>query len=209
MCTNWWINPAELVVSNGFSESLVNEEALNEAQVLKHYLVLSQYTSEKTRDQAGRPSTSMFIEPSNLVTLVRKDKQVVQVEKKLRELRDQLLPILEQQLSAKQARIELADYMILIIRCLLAKPWPADNQGIQMGKTKTGQFSVEKIKNLGVLWAKRVDQDFPELSLGLKADLLEEEEEEAEAEEVMDLGQIRSLKRRESESKEPSSKDFK
>ena len=203
------INPAELVISNVFFESLVNEEALNEAQVLKHYLVLTQYTNEKTRDQAGRPSTSMFIEPSNLVTLVRKDKQVVQVEKKLRELRDQLLPILEQQLSAKQARIELADYMILIIRCLLAKPWPADNQGIKMGKTRTGQFSVEKIKNLGVLWAKRVDQDFPELSLGLKADLLEEEEEEAEAEEVMDLGQIRSLKRRESESKEPSCKNFK
>jgi hypothetical protein len=136
------VNPRDLVVSNVFFGTLVNEECLQKAPFLRHYLLLSQYTTEKTRAQAGGPSIAAFLETGTIVQLVKKPDLVATVEQKIREVRDTYLPILERNFTEKQARLEIAVYMDLIIRCLMAKPWPA-----QMRMTTSlGKFSSDKEK---------------------------------------------------------------
>ena len=200
------VNPRELVVNNAFFEALTNEEALRGASLLRHYLLLTQYTCEKTRAQAGSAAVSVLLEPANIVALVKKGEFVTTVENKLRELRTQYLPILEKSIGGKQARLELSVLMDLVIRCLLAKPWP---EPLQMKKMTIGKFSNEKLRALAIIWGRYIDNHYPDLNFALEAQLLpEKEDDEAEKEEV-DLQLMRTLKKTISDPSSSGSSSFK
>ena len=59
------------------------------------------------------------------MSLVKKPELLNSIEKQIRDLRAKYLPILEKALGDRQARLEVAVYLDLIIRCLFAKPWPS------------------------------------------------------------------------------------
>ena len=189
------VNPKELVVNNAFFEALTSEAALLKTPLLRHYLLLTQYTKEKTRAQAGNADVSVFLEPANIVALVKKGELIKNVEDKLREIRNTHLPILTKVLGESQAKNELAIWVDLIIRCLLCKPWP---ESFKMKKTVIGKFSNEKIRFLGMEWAKYIDEKHTDMNMAVQANLVPEEEEEKESEEV-DLQAIRGLKRERSD----------
>ena len=66
------VDPKELTVSTSFFQTLVAEEILSKCPHTRLHLVLTQYTSEKTRVQAGGPSVSQFLEPSTITALCKK-----------------------------------------------------------------------------------------------------------------------------------------
>ena len=101
------------------------------------------------------------------------------------------LPILEKSLGDRQARLEVAVYLDLIIRCLFAKPWPSLDPKVAL---PVGRFSQEKIRDLGVAWAKYLDCKHNDLNFGEASVLTKAEDVEEDTEEV-DLETIRHLKR--------------
>ena len=198
------VNPRELVVSTRFFQFLTSEPALENAPFLRHYLLLTQYTTDKCTVQAGGPSIAAFLDPQSQVNLCRKTQVVSQLESKIRELRDKYLPILERSLGAKLARDEIAIYMNLIIRCLLAKPYPA-SMHISFA---TGKYSPEKIQDLGILWASFLDSKHVDMNFAIEAGLEPREKTPNEdLEQSVGLDKIRVLKKTASEEL-PTSKEF-
>ena len=195
------INPRELVVSNLYYEALVTTAELETTPCLRHYLLLCQYTTDKVRQQAGGASVGAFVETSSIVALCKKQELLKTVELQLKQVRDKYLPLLEETLSPKEARLELAVYCDWIIRCLMARPWSEERKP---GKV-TGKYSVEKIKALGVEWAKYIDKQHAELNFAVKADLIPEKDDDEEDEDslVVDLEGIRTLKRNHSDDAPP------
>ena len=174
------VNPRELIVSNQFFSTLVTEAPFLKTPYTKHYLLLTQYTNEKTRDKADGASIAAFLDSQTLVSLVKKIDQLETVEKKIREIRDSYIGILEVICgSLAQAHLELAVYMNLIIRSLLAKPWP-DEFKSRLSKVPVGKFSAAKIKDLGIHWAAWVDEHYPDERFALKANLAPPEDSEAQ-----------------------------
>ena len=194
-----FVNPRELQVGNSFYQTLVGEQALQKAPFTKHYLLLSQYTPEKSVAQAGTASRASFLETSTIVGLVKKAEQLTAVESKIRELRDKYLPILEVHLSPKQARLELSTYIDLIIRCLLAKPWPSSLQKF-LKKVHTGKYSSEKIKDLGASWAQSIDEKYPDMQFSSTSGLKSIEDQVEGDEKEVNLEKVGSLKRNASDS---------
>ena len=194
------VNPRDLVVSNNFFQILVSEGGLLKTPYVRHYLLLTQYTLEKTRAFAGSASVASFLDQGTILALVKKADTLQALEQKLRELRDKYLPILEQSLSTKQARLELSTLMDLVIRCILSKPWP-DALSKTMHKVPLGKFSAEKVQHLAALWAKTVDLKFPEAAFSTLAGLALPDTTKAgdEAQEV-DLTSLKVLKRNASDS---------
>ena len=72
---------------------------------------------------------------------------MAEVEGHLRDFRTKYLEDLEKLSQPLKARLDLAVLADLIIRCLLAKPWPKDPQGIviQLG---TGKYAKEQVHEL-------------------------------------------------------------
>ena len=187
------VNPRELVVRNAFYLFLVTEETLRKAPNLRHYLLLTQYTKEKCRAVAGGASQAAFLEATCLTQLVKKPDLVQTVEEKIREIRVKYLEVLEKNLSPEQARLELAIYMDLIIRCLLAKPWPVGTFQI---KLPVGRFSAEKVFDLGVIWAQHVDWKHPALDFAKTSGLVANDTRVSEdASEMVNLENARVLKK--------------
>ena len=121
------------------------------------------------------------------------------IETKIRELKSKYLPILERSLSAREARLEMANYVCLILRCLFSKQWPA---GSNM-TLKPGNFSEEKILEIGVHWAKSLDLKHAELNFAEASGLTEEPKEGDELEKEVDLRGLRTLKKVSSEGPDP------
>ena len=82
----------------------------------RHYLTLAKYTNEKTRSQAGGAATSLFLEQVHIVGLRKKPDELLVIEKKIQEIRQEFLPILDKHLSSKQARLEIA---VCVVGCWL------------------------------------------------------------------------------------------
>eukprot|EP00972_Heterocapsa_arctica_P080198 11821077-Heterocapsa_arctica.AAC.1 len=101
------VNPKLLVVTNVFFQTLVGESALNKTPFLRHYLLLTHYTTERVKAQTAGAPIAQFVEPTTIVALVKKPEQCVAIEEKILNIRNQLLGILERTLSEKQARLEL------------------------------------------------------------------------------------------------------
>ena len=55
------VNPRDLVVSTNFYSTLAGEKSLQKFPFLRLYLVLSQYTMEKSRSQAGGPTKNLVL----------------------------------------------------------------------------------------------------------------------------------------------------
>ena len=69
-------------------------------------------------------------------------------------------------------------YIDLIIRCLLNKQWPS-NLEIKL-TLPLGKFSNEKIKALGIHWARLVHLKHPDMNFPATSGLVGEEVEDQE-----------------------------
>ena len=125
------VDPQELSVSIAFFQLLVSEQALSKCPFTRLYLLLTQYTPEKLRVQAGGPGVSQSLEGVLITRLCKKPETLRLLETKIKEIRAKYLPILEEKLSQCQARLELQVYLDLVIRCLLHKPLPSLNPKVE------------------------------------------------------------------------------
>ena len=194
------VDPKELTVSTAWVEILVSEEALLKCPHTCVALWQCHYTLDKVRSQSSGPSVAAFLEPANLLSLCRKTDLLKTIETQIRDLRAKYLPILEEALGDRQARLELAVYLDLIIRCLFSKPWPLLDPKVTL---PVGKFSQEKIWDLGVVWSKYLDCKHKDLKFGETSDLREEPEEDKEDTKEVSLEGIRHLKKVGSEGPEP------
>ena len=87
----------------------------------------------------------------------------------------------------------MAVYLDLINRCLFPKPWPA------LAFTKVplpkGQFSQEKIWDLGVAWATYLDCKYTDLNFAEASELKEAPEDDQEETKEVNLEGIRVLRK--------------
>ena len=193
------VNPRELVVANNFFHTLVSEDALLHNPYTRHYLLLTHYTNEKVRAQASGASSSAFLESATLVALVKKPAALEAIETKIVECRAKYLELLVSITSPQQARLDFAEYMILLIRCLLAKPWPLEHLS-RFSKISTGKFTNEKATEIGVLWAKLIDEKYPNAQFAIAAGLLATEGNAVlEDSQEIDLNDFSLLKKRPSD----------
>ena len=190
------VNPRDLVVSSGFFKCIVDEATFSKCPYLRFYMTLTQYTQEGARSQAGGPSIAGFLEHQVIAQLAKKKDLVLTIETKMRELRDEKIPILEKSLGKKQALVEFSFYMDLVIRCLLNKPWPSSQGAIKMTGTPMGKITIEKISSIGAIWAKHVDTKHTDLDFARSSGLCEVAEPTSEATEQVSLQNLRTLKRR-------------
>ena len=201
------VDPRELTVSLRFFNSVVGEEAFKACPQLRHYLLTTQYTSEKVTASSSGPSVSGFLEHQNLTSLAKKSDQVSMLEKTIRDLKAKYLPILEKSLGQRVARLEITVYIGLIIRCLFGKAWPEDLE--HKVTLPVGKFSEEKIHSLGIHWAKVVDLKNPSLGFAAAAGLEPIETEPQETSMSVDLGNLRELKRSSSGGPSPDTSKLK
>ena len=125
------------------------------------------------------------------------------------ECRAKCLELLVSITSPQQARLDFAEYMILFIRCLLAKPWPLEHQ-TRFSRISTGKFTNEKATEIGILWAKWVDEKYPNAQFAIAAGLLATEGSVAlEDSQEIDLKGFSLLKRRPSDETSNSPSQFK
>ena len=166
------VNPREIAVPPIFYETLGNLAAFAEMPLFRHYCVLANYTTEKTRAASSGSSgaaTSTFLDTKSLDIVANKPEALRLIEALLKEARETYLPILERALSPSQARIELFTYANLLVRCFFAKPFPADLGG-KVG-TLTGKLTREKAKDIGIFFASRIDERLPELDFSKETGL--------------------------------------
>ena len=168
---------------------------------LRFYLLLSNYTEEKTKAVASGPAQAAFIDPNSLTSLVQKPDLINAVEGMLREIRAKLLAPLEVLTSPSQARLDVAVLADLIVRCLLAKPWP-EALWVSSSRLKAlfhqaghGKFSVQKVDHIKRLWALWVEEQYPGKDfaneVGLALEKPQEEKKENPQDLTVDLGGAR------------------
>ena len=160
------VNPAELTVAANFFRALADFKELNEAVYLRHYLLLTQYSTDKARASAVGPNTCNLLEIKLLEALCKKTKVVEQLEKTIVDLRNKYLPLLKTLTSEPQAHLDLQLLMSLLIRCALAKGAPQDLEF----KVKLGQWSPKQAEVLALAWAKHLDSKLPEPRLAPATD---------------------------------------
>ena len=90
---------------------------------------------------------SVFLENSQIAAFCKKPDLVNQLEKSFRDLKNQYLPLLENALGPRVARLEIMVYMTLLVRRLFCKAWPQLEPWVTL---PVGKFSEEKIQALGV-----------------------------------------------------------
>ena len=87
------VDPRELTMSTAFFQSLVSEEALSKCPQTRLYLVMIQYTMEKTRAQVGGPSVAQLSATSHIMGLCRKPDLLNTIETNIREIKAKYLPL--------------------------------------------------------------------------------------------------------------------
>ena len=70
-------------------------------------------------------------------------------------------PCIGDGLAAPQARLRLAVFVGMIIRCILATPWPK----YMIIRLPAGSYSEEDHQTLGFEWAKQEEHQSPEVYL--------------------------------------------
>ena len=114
------VNPRELVVSLCFIKSL-NDPVLNNAPLVKMYILFTQYTNDKVSNQLNGPCISQFLDQNALSALCKNIEVVQDLEKMVEDLRNKALPRLEKGMQVPMARLQVAHFMDMVIRCLLSK----------------------------------------------------------------------------------------
>ena len=92
-------------------------------------------------------------------------------------------------------------YLDLIIRCLFSKQWPSSLE--PKVTLPVGKFSQEKIRDLGVAWAKYLDCKHKDLNFAEASELREAPEEDQEDTKEVNLQSLRVLKKVVSEGPPP------
>ena len=165
------------------------------------HLTLTNSTLEKVRSHAFGASFACFLETSQLSQgLCKKPDQVLAVDNKIREVRNEYLPLLEKFLSPRQARLEVQVFIDLILRCLLTKPWPTFEKKLSL---PAGKYSNEKVTLLGIFWASLVDLRYPDSQFSSSSCLVGENTETQEAQQEVNLEAIRTLKKSSSDAAAP------
>ena len=91
--------------------------------------------------------------------------------------------------------------MDMIIRCLFSKPWPDVEPKVTL---RVGQFSVEKVEELGPCWASVVDLKHPGLGFAASAGLVSDDKDKKDEEgKQVDLGSLRQVTRSISDGPDP------
>ena len=200
------VDPRELCVSMSFFGLLDAEPALKKCPQVRHYLVCTQYTNENEKAQVGGPSVSLFLENAQITALCKKPDVVHKLEKAFRDLKTWYLPHLEKALGPRVARLEITVYMTLLIRCLFCKAWPQLEPRVTL---PVGKFSEEKIQALGVHWAKVMDLKHPPLGFAQAVGLQDEVKDDPMIQQEVDLDNLRSLRKTNSNGPEPEAPKFK
>ena len=151
------VNPRDLIVPASFFKLLALE--FKGFPLVRHYLLVTQYTREGARCSAGQPDQAAFLDKGTLVNLAKKKDLTQTLEDRLRQTRTKYLPILERQLSEPLAKHELADLAVVWIRCLVSKPLAAE----WAKGTSTGKFGESKLEELLALWGAHMDRKFPDI----------------------------------------------
>ena len=135
-----------------------------------------------------------------------KTDQVLQLEKTLRDLKAKYLPILEQHLGTRVAKLEITVLFDLIVRSLFCRAWPLLEPRVTL---PVGKFSEEKIQSLAVHWAKVVDTKHPTLHFASLANLEDKVVDDPSNEQEVELEGLRHLKRATSDVPDPVACVFK
>ena len=193
------VNPKELRVSTLFFKLLCGNDELKGHPLTKHYLLLCHYTKDNMLKAAAGAGTANFVDPKSVVQLIKQPATLQALEDQLKELRGSTLQLLEKSLPEKQALMELAELVNLIMRCVLNKPWPQDSQL----KLPIGKFGTAKVKQLENHWARMLDKKYPHFMLGSACGLViqEDQEEDPESQQEVNLQALRgnrALERQES-----------
>lgn len=151
------VNPRDLIVPAAFFKLLALE--FKGVPLVRHYLVLTQYTRDGARCSAGQPDCAGFLDKQTLVNLSKKTDLTRTLEDRFRDTRKKYLPILERQLTEPLAKQELADLGIVWIRCLMSKPLAAE----WAKGTSTGKFAEGKAEELLSMWGLHVDRKYPDI----------------------------------------------
>ena len=125
---------------------------------------------DKVKAASAGAGVSQFLEASQIATFCKKPDQVLQLEKTFRDLKAKYLPILEQHLGTRVAKLEITVFFDLIVRSLFCRAWPLLEPRVTL---PVGKFSEEKIHSLAVHWAKVVDTKHPTLHFASLANLEE------------------------------------
>jgi len=156
------VNPRDLVVSTAFFNAIATERIFEKAPFLRHYLILSQYTKEKTRSSVGQPDTSNFIEVKTLELLAKKQDQVIKLEDYLKDFRNLTLPLLEKSMSPPVARLEFFNLADLLLRVTLAKPMKAE---LAIKLPQGVGLTDSKVKAICWQWAESVEKKYQDIHL--------------------------------------------
>ena len=148
-----WVDPREMAVSMRFFDTPLSEPGLKKCPMLTHYMVTTQYLGkDKLLAQGTGTAICALLDVKEVISFVKKGDQLGLFETTLEDLRNKYLPILEEVVGQRVARLELSVYMGLVIRCLFTKPWPEDM--VPPVTLAPGKYNSEKLKALGVHWAK-------------------------------------------------------
>ena len=112
------VDPKELTISTSFFQAVVNEELLSKCPCTRLYLVITQYTSDKVRSQAGGPSVSQFLDAPQIQGLCKKPDVLQALETTIREIRNKYLPLLSPSLGDRVARLEVAVWPLMVLKAL-------------------------------------------------------------------------------------------
>ena len=184
------VNPRNIVVTTQFFQFLSTEEGLKGHPYLRHYILVTQYTDEKTQARAAGPSFSVFLDLQGLSTFLKKPEQVEQLEKSLKDARTEYLPLLERSCSAGQALLDLAVFGAGLIRLVMAKP---HHQLLKqyLGKQTGSRSSLaEKLKVLKVAWASWIESKYPDAAFGESSGIKPLVPETGSSDVLVDLGKL-------------------
>ena len=135
---------------------------------------------------------SLFLENLQITAFCKKPDLVNQLEKSFRDLKTSYLPLLEKALGPRVARLEIAVYMTLLIRCVFCKACPQLEPRVTL---PVGKFSEGKIQALGVHWAKVMDLKHPTSGLAQAAGLQDEAKDDPIIQQEVGLDSLRSLRK--------------
>ena len=141
------------MISTDFIKNL-NDTSLYNVPLVNMYLLFTQYTDDKVRQQNNGPSISQFLDGTTLTNFCQKGELLENLEKMVEDLRNKAFPILEMGMQLPMAILQVADFMDMVMRCLLSKQWSADRPC----KLLAGKYTEDKRKHLGFLWAQSVEK---------------------------------------------------
>ena len=93
----------------------------------------------------------------HLLPVSRKREVLDGLEKMMEDLRNKAFPVLVKATQVPMARLQVANFMDMLLMCILSKPWSA-NLPV---KLPAGKYTEDKHQQLGYHWANRVELAFP------------------------------------------------